>query len=577
METPRQRAVAGGPPAGEFHVHVETGRGRGALTAALVVPERPVGALSTALERLHSPDGPADLDARLGVLAGGAPEGTAFAVGLGDQVWVLPSAAVAVRRRAEGGEEPVGEPQVLRLGAQDVVELVEAATGVVLAALAQESGAGATSAVAPTPAASAPPAPARVVASPAPPFAPAAEPDVPAAASARGARRRLVVPAGILAAMGIALVIGLLRGGGPAREPRADALIPPDPGPSADAPPEVAVLVEEHAVPAPAEARGEPSWIFHTSGAISSSPLVVGNRILFGCRDSSLYCLDARSGEVSWKLPAGSGIGSSPCEAGGTVFVGTYAGGVLAAGLEDGKLRWKGVTGGRIVSSPCVADDRVIVGSYDRAVHAFDRRTGELKWKVDAGSTVRASAERMGSDGIVIGTGDGTLLGLDASDGTVRWRRSTDAAIFAACAFDPARDLVVAGTQNGSAYGISARTGEVRWRTPLGAEINGQPRVAGDVVLVGTGQGRLHALDPDTGARRWTAEAGRGFDATPLVVGSTVVAPSFDGIVHYLDLADGGIRDRRPLEEEVFSSPAAGQGFLYVATMGGTLHALPLP
>ncbi|HMB68259.1 MAG TPA: hypothetical protein VKU85_03070, partial [bacterium] len=137
METPRQQATAGNPPAGGFHVHVETGRGRGGLTVALVVPERPVGALSGALEKLHAPDGPADLDARLGALAGGAPEGTAFAVGLGDQVWVLPSDAVRVRRRNDDREETISEPQVLRFADGDGVELTEAETGAVLATLSQ--------------------------------------------------------------------------------------------------------------------------------------------------------------------------------------------------------------------------------------------------------------------------------------------------------------------------------------------------------------------------------------------------------------------------------------------------------
>jgi outer membrane protein assembly factor BamB len=569
MDTPRQQAATGSPPVGEFHVHVETGRGSGALTAVLVVPERPVGALSAALERLHAADGPADLDARLGGLAGAAPADTAFAVGVGDQVWVLPSEAIAVRRRTGDHEEIVPEPQVLRLGEGDRVELAESDTGAVLATLRQGDlpvTAPPVVAAEPSPPVGAPPA---VAPEPSPPFA------APAPKAPRP-RRRLVVPVGILAAMGVALVIGVLRGRGPAPEPRADALIPPDSAPVADRVP-AEVVVDEMSVPAPEAVAGEPSWLFHAAGAISSSPLVVGDRILFGCRDSTLYCLDARSGEVEWKLAAGSGIGSSPRESGGSAFVGTYGGELLAVALDDGEPRWKAVTGGRIVSSPCVVDDRVIVGSYDRAIHGFDRKSGERRWKVDAGTTVRASAERVGPDGVVIGAGDGTLFCLDAGSGDVRWRRPTDAAIFAACAFDPARDLIVAGTQNGSAYGVSARTGEVRWRTSLGAEINGQPRFAGDVVLVGTGQGRLTALDPDTGSLQWTAEAGRGFDATPVVIGSTVVAPSFDGIVHFLDLADGGVRDRRPLEEEVFSSPTAGQGFLYVATMGGTLHALPLP
>ena len=104
-----------------------------------------------------------------------------------------------------------------------------------------------------------------------------------------------------------------------------------------------------------------------------------------------------------------------------------------------------------------------------------------------------------------------------------------------------------------------------------------QPRPAGNVVLFGTGKGALFALDPDSGERRWNVQADRGFDARPLVIGGTIVAPSFDGVVHLLELASGTVRERRAMDSEVFSSPAAGDDLLYLGTMGGTLHALSLP
>jgi hypothetical protein len=55
------------------------------------------------------------------------------------------------------------------------------------------------------------------------------------------------------------------------------------------------------------------------------------------------------------------------------------------------------------------------------------------------------------------------------------------------------------------------------------------------------------------------------------------VAPSFDGVVHVFALGDGTPLEEHALGSEVFSSPAAGELHLYVGTLGGAFHALPLP
>ena len=96
---------------------------RGTLTTVLAVPCQPAEALAEALRALHDPHGPANLDTRLGRLAGAAPEGTGFVVGVDDQVWVFPSERIRVCRVRGGDEETLSQPQVVSLARGDRIEL----------------------------------------------------------------------------------------------------------------------------------------------------------------------------------------------------------------------------------------------------------------------------------------------------------------------------------------------------------------------------------------------------------------------------------------------------------------------
>jgi len=61
------------------------------------------------------------------------------------------------------------------------------------------------------------------------------------------------------------------------------------------------------------------------------------------------------------------------------------------------------------------------------------------------------------------------------------------------------------------------------------------------------------------------------------VLAGAVVAPSVDGTVHVLDARTGQSRQRRRLSSEIFTSPVARDGLVYVGTVRGTLYALDLP
>ena len=111
-------------------VHCEEGRGRGAVSFFLLVPDEPAGALSKALEMLHDPRGPADLDHRLGQIAAASPKGTSFLVSLEEHIWIYPSPLAQIRLLKDSGiVESLNEPQVVRLSEGQRIEVADRGTG----------------------------------------------------------------------------------------------------------------------------------------------------------------------------------------------------------------------------------------------------------------------------------------------------------------------------------------------------------------------------------------------------------------------------------------------------------------
>jgi outer membrane protein assembly factor BamB len=570
MRGPRLTAQAGALSVPGTHVHVESGRGRGALAAVLLVPADPPDAFSAALSRLHG--GSLDLEERLGRLGSTAP-GIAFLVGLGQQVWALPSERFRVRLVRIDRLDPITEPQVVAIRPGDRIELLDGETVV-----------GAVAAPGVTERAPEARRPLRKL--PRPSKRAAIAVGVGAIVLLAGAaafRGKPGAPRQDAWAKPPTLeerVVGALTEGANVSSPKAAplaALEAPVAAAETEKPAEAPPPTREASNGAAPSGAAGAGWTFAARGPITSSPLVVDGWVVCGSRDSTLYCLRADTGELAWRVAVGSGIGSSPRAAGDRCFVGTYGGDLLACDLATGRTVWRATTKGKIVSSPCVLGGMVVVGSYDRSIHAFDAATGKRAWTVATRGAVRASAEPIGEGVVAVGSTDGTIRALAVADGKVRWTRRTNAAIDAAVAWDASRGRVLAAGRDGQVLCLDAGTGNVVWKTPLGAEINAQPRVTERLVVVGTGKGRLHALDPDTGKKLWNVSATRGFDARPLVRGEELVAPSYDGVVHVVRLADGSVLERRPLGEEIWSSPSAAADLVVLGTLAGKLHAIPLP
>ncbi len=170
---------------------------------------------------------------------------------------------------------------------------------------------------------------------------------------------------------------------------------------------------------------GKEKWIFNTVGdtlknedwgfdrkGILSSPVIADDKILFGCRDGFLYCLDKEGKEI-WRMDHKiSWVISTMAVNDSFVVTGTSDGRfVQAVHLLSGKQLWKFTPNALFWSSAAIVNNEVYIGSFDGVLYALDLKTGRRIAQFNTADKIMSSAAY--SDGLLyFGSDDGKLYAL---------------------------------------------------------------------------------------------------------------------------------------------------------------------
>jgi outer membrane protein assembly factor BamB/predicted Ser/Thr protein kinase len=312
-------------------------------------------------------------------------------------------------------------------------------------------------------------------------------------------------------------------------------------------------------------------WSFRTGGLESSTPLVVGDRVILASRTGNVFAVEASSGEEVWRAPTGSIAFSSPSEANGVVYVGSEDGSVYALDLASGEQRWRFETEAAVHSSPRVADGVVYVGSEDTNLYALDAATGEEKWRFQTGGGVQSSAAIV--DGTVyFGSKDNNVYALDAASGEENWRSETGAEVWSSPAVG--NGTVYVGSSDRNLYALSAADGGEQWRFPTEGFVSSSPLLAGGVIYVGSFDNNLYAVEANAPRERWSFAAGNAIFSSPAIADGVVYLGSHDSSVYALDAATGEELWSYKTGGLVGSSPAVADGVVYIGSDDGFFYAL---
>ena len=321
----------------------------------------------------------------------------------------------------------------------------------------------------------------------------------------------------------------------------------------------------------PSTIRLSVAWDKSYDQPVTSTPLVVDDRVCFGARDRHLYALDSGDGSLMWRYRAADGIGASPAVSGNQIIGADYQGNVFAVGASDGKLLWKRKLPGKVVSSPSVGDGEVVVGCYNGVAYALSTETGRVLWRLSTGGRVRGTCAFAGGR-FFVPSNDGKIYAVTA--GTVAWKTSLGSPVESSPAVSGNR--LVVGATNGRIYGLDAATGRIAWTHQTGAAVKSFAAIVEGRAYVGSNDNSLYCLDAATGALVWESTTGGPVLGRATVSDKLVIFPSYDEHVYCVDAETGQRLDRFRTGGPVFSSPVVGDGRAFFGDNSGKFYCLNL-
>jgi len=313
------------------------------------------------------------------------------------------------------------------------------------------------------------------------------------------------------------------------------------------------------------------AWQAQFGDAVSSSPVIAGDRVVFGCRDGNVYALRTANGDSLWAFAAKDGFGASPVQCGNLIVIGSYEGTVYALDVFTGASRWSVPTQGRIVASAACDSTSVYVGSYDHRLYAITLANGAVRWSRDLGGVLWASPAADGGQIIVAGL-DGRVTSVDAGTGRVRWSASLGGPIYSSPALGEGRVFV--GTRGGDVVALDARTGAVDWKVDAGGAVNGAAAYRNGWVVVGNESGEVLGILSETGRVEWRVKTKGEVRSRPAFSGDQVWVTGYDGWLRALELRSGKEAAALAVGASIFSSPAVGTEAVYFGALDGRFFSV---
>ena len=298
-------------------------------------------------------------------------------------------------------------------------------------------------------------------------------------------------------------------------------------------------------------------WKFRlpAKGAISSSPVVAGERVYIAAAHDSvfrphgaLYCLDRGTGEVVWSFSNNKEmkpVFSTPVVADGKIYLGEgfhqdYECRVYCLDAASGKKLWDFQAGSHTESTPWLAAGRLYIGAGDDGLYCLDAASGKKRWNFPS---FHIDAPPLVADGKVYagcGIGDTfkttALFCLDATrQGKPIWRMNTDYPVWSRPVVSAG--FVYAGTGNGrlnesadapagAVLCLRARDGEVIWKTKFPDGVLGPLGADRRHLFFGCRDGSFCCLRRKDGSLAWRRDLGSAVVAGPALEGTNPEAPA---------------------------------------------------
>ena len=154
-----------------------------------------------------------------------------------------------------------------------------------------------------------------------------------------------------------------------------------------------------------------------------TSPTAAGKRILFGGLNGTLYALDSSSGETVWERRLGRRVTTTPLVLDDRVYAGTSEDDMFCLDLKTGRevthLNLPAPPRGRLLE----ANGSLLAYLGSDIFAALDTSLERVRWSYRTSGRWSSHLPLIREDLVLIGSSDGRIVALDLVGGTVRWIR----------------------------------------------------------------------------------------------------------------------------------------------------------
>lgn len=172
-------------------------------------------------------------------------------------------------------------------------------------------------------------------------------------------------------------------------------------------------------------------------------------------------------------------------------------------------------------ATPIVVDNDVFHLSAD-VLYALDGETGSPRWRVEMKDenklpvAIRPPVAYVNGK-VWVGTVDGVIRALDATDGSTLWKENLDAQVRSPIATDG--DLIFFSVQGGKIMAVDTRDYKVAWSSPTQGEVFASPALQGRLLFVGDVDSGLYCMEKSGGKEFWRYQfsGAGGIFNTPVV------------------------------------------------------------
>jgi outer membrane protein assembly factor BamB len=256
---------------------------------------------------------------------------------------------------------------------------------------------------------------------------------------------------------------------------------------------------------------GTQKWRYPATGGLAghtftTAPLVQNGQVYVGASDNKLYILNADNGELVQTYQTGGAISASPAIVSDVLMFGSTDDTLYALSTRTPNLPsvWRQAyrTKDNVNSAPVIADGQIFFTSADQFIHSVSAATGVARWQFRLPYNTMPNGVIYADNTLYVPSGPRLYAFLARSGGT-RWVQ----AIANDIAVPPVAQggVVYVIDRNRQMYALSANRGRPVWEAPITLPygVATSPTIAGDIIYVPTARNVILALNRADGKVLW--------------------------------------------------------------------------